>query len=98
MAQPRTRKPVPQLDQRVLRDPDALGVAIGELFDTEPDMKRHRRKIIRLQKRLRTLVTNEAWSAYLTLETAEAARLNDAVDLVAAWAFLQGRKRRRRDA
>ena len=96
MAQPRTRKRRPQLDQRVLRDPDALGVALGELFDSEPRMKRHRRKIIRLQNRLRTFVTAEAWSAYLTLETAEAARLNDAVDLVAAWAFLRGRKQRRR--
>ena len=96
MAQPRTRKRLPQLDQRVLGDPDALGVAFGELFDAEPGMQRHRRKIIRLQNRLRTLVTAEAWSAYLVLETAEAARLNDAVDLVAAWAFLRGRKQRRR--
>jgi len=94
MAQPRRR--LPQLDQRVLGDPDALGVALGELFDAEPHMKRHRRRIIRFQNRLRTLMTAKAWSAYLTLETAEAARLNDAVDLVAAWAFLEGRKQRRR--
>lgn len=96
MAASRTRKRPPRLDQRVLRDPDGLGVAIAELFDAEPRMRRHRSKIIRLQNRLRALVTAEAWSVYLDLEFAMAARLNDSVDLGTAWAFRQGRTRRRR--
>lgn len=94
MAQPRTRKRVPQFDRCVLSDPDALALAIGELFEAEPAMRRHSRKIIRLQNRLRKLVSDKTWSAYLSLENAEAARLSDAVNLVASWAFLQGRKQR----
>jgi len=58
-------------------------------------MHTHRRKIIRLQNRLKALVTAQAWAAYLDLEVATAGRLNDALDLVAAWAFLQGRRRAR---
>jgi len=87
------RKRLPRLDQRVLLDADRFGVAVGELFDAAPEMRRHRRRIIRLQNRLRKLVSDETWLAYLHLESAEAGRLNDAVDLVAAWAFLQGRRR-----
>lgn len=92
MAHLRTRRGVPRLDQRVLSDPDALGVALNALFDSDPRMKQHRRKIIALQNWMRNLVTDEAWSAYLDLETASAGRLNDAIDLVAAWAFRQGRR------
>ena len=92
MAQSPTRRHRPELDHRVLKDPDALGVAIGELFDAEPAMQRHRRKIVRLQNRLRAIVTGEAWSTYLALETASSARLNDAIDLATAWAFRQGRR------
>lgn len=93
VAAPRRR--LPRLDNGVLWDPDRIGVVLGELFDATPAMKRHRQRIIRLQKRLRKLVSDEAWRVYLDLESAEAGRLNDAADLVAAWAFLQGRRRGR---
>ena len=95
MAHPRKQKRIPQLDQRVLRDPDALGIALSELFNADPGMRRHPRKIIRRQNRLRKLVTDEAWTAYLDLEIATAARLSDAIDLATAWAFRQGRCARR---
>jgi hypothetical protein len=94
MAHPRKQKRIPQLDQRVLRDPDALGIALSELFAADPGMRRHPRKIIRRQNRLRKLVTDEAWAAYLDLEIATAARLSDAIDLATAWAFRQGRRAR----
>ena len=68
---------------------------IGDALDAEPSMRIHRRKIIRHQNRLRKLVTPEAWAVYLDLEAATAGRLNDAVDLVATWAFRQGARRPR---
>jgi hypothetical protein len=84
----------PKLDARILKDPESLSRALAELVEGDVRQQRHRRRILRLQHELRGLVTAEAWRAYLRLEDATAARLGDATDLVAIWAFKQGRRRR----
>lgn len=66
MAQPRSQQALPRLDYGVLRDADALGVALDELPDTEPRTRGHRGKIIRVQNRLTTLMPRDAYPPTLT--------------------------------
>lgn len=84
----------PKLDSRILKNPESLSRVLAEVVERDLLQKRHRRRIIRLQKQLQGLVTAEAWRVYLRLEEASAARLGEATDLVAIWAFKQGRRRR----
>lgn len=84
----------PKLDSRILKNSESLSRVLGELVERDLRQKRHRRRILRLQKRLHGLVTAEAWRVYLLLEEASAARLGEAIDLVTLWAFTQGRHRR----
>lgn len=84
----------PKLDARILKDPEALSRALAQLVEGDARQKRHRRRILRLQEELRALVSTEAWRAYLRLEEAGAVRFGEATDLVAIWAFKQGRHRR----
>jgi len=84
----------PKLDARLLNDPESLSRALGILVESDARQKRHRFHILRLQKQLKGLVSVEVWRVYLRLEDASAARLGDATDLVAKWAFKQGRRRR----
>lgn len=86
-------RPVPKLHSRILKDPESLSRTLGELVENDLRQKRHRLRILRLQKQLQALVTGEAWSLYLRLEDASAARLGEATELVAKWAFKQGRRR-----
>ena len=84
----------PKLDSRILKNSESLSRVLGELVETDLRQRRHRRRILRLQKQLHGLVTAEAWHVYLRLEEASAARLGEATDLIASWAFKQGRRRR----
>lgn len=84
----------PKLDSRILKDSESLSRVLGELVEGDLRQKQHRRRILRLQKQLQNLVTAEAWRVYLRLEDASATRLGEATDLVASWAFKQGRRHR----
>lgn len=85
---------LPRLDARVLKQPGALSIVLGQIVEGDPRHKRRRQRILRLQKQLRDLVSDEAWRTYLRLEEACASRLGEATELVAVWAFHQGRRRR----
>jgi len=87
-------RPAPKLDARTLKHPESLSTVLGELVEGDVRQKRHRLRILRLQKELRALVTEEAWRVYLRVEDASAVRLGEATELVAAWAFKQGCRRR----
>jgi hypothetical protein len=84
----------PKLDSRTLTNPESLSKALGELVEGDLRQKRHRLRILRLQKQLQACVSAEAWRVYLRLEDASATRLGETTDLVASWAFKQGRRRR----
>lgn len=89
-----TTRSASKLDSRILKNPEALSKVLGELVENDWRQKRHRSRIIRLQKQLQSLVSVEAWRVYLRLEDATAARLGEATELVATWAFKQGRRHR----
>jgi hypothetical protein len=84
----------PKLDARILNDPESLSRALGKIVEGDLRQRRHRLHILRLQKQLRGLVSVKVWRVYLRLEDASAARLGEATELVAKWAFKQGRRRR----
>lgn len=89
------RKPKPKLpllNRSILRDPQALSTVLSQVLDRDPEQDRHSRRIRRLQQKLRPVVTEQAWHQYLLLEEASSARFIHALDLVAGWAFRQGRR------
>lgn len=81
---------LPTLDTRILDDEDALTWAIDELLQADDNYQRLTGKILRVQKRLRTLASDESFAAYIRLEEAVNARFGDALVVVARWAFLAG--------
>jgi len=88
-----SRKRRPRLDRAVLVDPDALDQAHAHLLADDPNFRSYRRRILKRQRRLRDLATDDAWQAYLKVEEATSSRLAYVMDTVTEWAFLQGRRR-----
>ena len=96
MAGPRQRRRLPLLDASIVDDHEALGAALAELLRREPQLRHAQGEIIRRQAELRRRASSEAWKAYLDVEEISVARLSDALDLVAKWAFAAGRRFERR--
>ena len=72
------------------------GSAVDDLVHHEPELRVMARRIIELQERLRALVDDEGWRAYLDAEAASNARLSAVGLLVARWAYREGRRSRGR--
>jgi hypothetical protein len=80
----------------VLGDDEALGTALGELLRRNPRVRRAQGEVVRRQAELQRFVSDRAWKLYLVVEEMSVARLSDALDLVARWAFAAGRRFERR--
>ena len=87
------RRREPRLDHTILRDPEAVDEAQAKLLADDPKYRAHRRRILRRRRRLRRLLTEEAWRDYLKVEEAWAARLAYVMDVLTKWAFVQGSSR-----
>ena len=74
---------------------DDLGGVLDKLFKAEPEYRKLTIQIIRAQGRLKKSATEEAWLDYLLLEERVNNRLTFVLDLVAQWAFQQGRRHQR---
>lgn len=95
MASPRrgrVRKRELVLTAAVLRDAEHLDKLTNDLLVADAGLQRLSRRILRLQQRLRSLVDDKAWAAFLELEQAYSGRLGDAVDLMIVYGFNQGRR------
>lgn len=79
------------LTPSVLRDRDQLERLTSDLLLEDVGLQRLSRRIRRLQGRLRKLVDDKAWAAFLELEEAYSERLGDAIDVFVTFAFEQGR-------
>jgi len=89
------RKPKPKLpllNRSIVSDQQALSEALSQVLERDLTQQKHSRQIRQLQQKLRRVVTQQAWHQYLLLEEASSARFIHAVDLVAGWAFRQGRR------
>lgn len=86
----------PKLTSVVVADDLELGRVLDELFKDDPEHKRLTTKIARAQSRLKKSATKEAWHDYLLLEESVNNRLTFMLDVVATFAFEQGRRHQRR--
>ena len=58
----------PKLTRKVIRDHERLGDAIDGVLSKSKERRKLTKKILRLQDRLKRLVSVEAWHVYLKLE------------------------------
>lgn len=84
----------PKLSTGDVRDDGRLADAIYRLLKAQPDRAAASRKVQRAQRRLRKLVDDAAWDAYLSVEEAVNERADAQLHLVARWAFAEGRSGR----
>jgi len=82
----------PKLDPEVVADDEKLGAVLGEVADHDVEYRTASRQIVRLQRRLRKLVGENAWQTYLALETAVNDRDADFDECLVRWAFMAGQK------
>lgn len=87
-----TTKKLPTLNPAILRDSASLGEAIDSLVRDDRRMQLHVREILHRQRELQKVANDEAWEAYLFLETAVNARDAALMDRIAKWGFEQGRE------
>lgn len=85
----------PKLTRKVLRDHERLGDAIDRVLMKSKKRRKLTKKILRLQDRLKRLVSVEAWHVYLKLEEVVNERAIVEQDLLVEWAFESGQKQRR---
>jgi hypothetical protein len=89
---PRPPRPSPPLSPTIVASDGALSEAIDELLRSDPVWRRDSAAVRQAQERLRTVCTDEGWLAYLKVESATNERFADALDVVARWAFGEGRR------
>lgn len=83
-------KPRPKLDGTTAADEQKLAAVVDHVIHSEPVLRAQQVRVVELQNRLRGLVDDEAWRAYLALDEATTARFADALLVVARWAFEAG--------
>lgn len=82
----------PRLTPEIVADDDAVTEALDDLLLRDPEYRRLTRRIVRRQRELRGLVSEQAWSAYILLEDVTNERLDHAIRLVTRWAFRAGQR------
>ena len=85
----------PKLTRQALRDHERLADAIDRVLMKSKRRRKLTKKILRLQDRLKKLVSVEAWHVYLKLEAIVNERAIVDQDESADWAFEAGRRRSR---
>ncbi len=80
------------LDPATVTDNAQLAGAIGRLLIEDADWHRHSTRVREAQDRLRPLCPPEAWQAYLAVEQVTNERLAAALEVVARWAWNEGRE------
>ena len=85
----------PKLSRKVLRDHERLGDAVDKVLTKSKKRRKLTKHVLRLQDRLKKLVSRDAWRVYLKLETVVNERAILEQDEIAEWAFAAGRRRAR---
>lgn len=81
-----------RLTAREFADDATLSEHIYRVLAGQRGRRARSSKIRQLQRQLRKLVDDRAWSTYLSLEEAVNGRAYRELMLVAAWAFREGRR------
>ena len=82
--------PRPKLDGNTAADEQKLAAVVDHVTHSDHALRAQQVPVAALQNRLRGLVDDEAWRAYLALDEATTARFADALLVVARWAFEAG--------
>ena len=82
----------PTLTSEIVADVEAVWSAIVQALRDAPDLRQLQQEIVRRQKALRSLTAEPAWRAYLKVEQAHTARLEEVSLVLVRWAFAQGQR------
>jgi hypothetical protein len=85
-------KKTPRLTKKILHDEDALGLAIDAVLLRSNRFRRASRCVRKLQRKLRRMITRDAWLTYLRLEEVVNERAAIEADVLVEWAFKSGRR------
>ena len=80
----------PTLTPEIVADDGQLAAAVDELLRTDPDLAKLQAGVIAAQARLRAVLDDAEWAAYLGVDEAVGERLAEAVIVIARWAFDEG--------
>jgi len=80
----------PRLTADVVGDDDAVMTGLARLSLTEPRLGRQSRSIRKAQQKLRKLVDDRAFAAYLVVEERTNGRVFDEALIAVRWAFEEG--------
>jgi hypothetical protein len=90
---PRRRPTIPRVTPELITgDETRLWEALNEIIVALPGFRERHRDITRKQKRLRRLVSSDAWSAYLDIEAAVNKRHEIEMTFIVRHAFEEGRR------
>jgi len=81
-----------RLTPAILNEPEAVSELASAVLRDNRRLRRLSAEIQRQQRKLRAVSTKRAWTAYLSVEEVTNARLGEVVQLVAQWAFAEGRR------
>ena len=79
-----------KLDAQVIADHHLLAQAIESLIQANSIHQRNQRRIVRLQIELKRIISPEAWTAFVGLESAINDRAADIQEELVSWAFKAG--------
>jgi len=80
------------LTKKILHNEDALGLAIDAVLLRSNRFRQASRRVRKFQRKLRRMITGDAWLTYLRLEEVVNARAAIEVDVLVEWAFKSGRR------
>jgi hypothetical protein len=84
---------LPTLTPAIIADPEGkLALAIDRVLATSPELRELQGLLVTQQRRLRTLLSDEAWATYMEVEEATTARWAEATSVLVQWAFNEGMK------
>ncbi len=82
----------PRLTRKILTDEDALGLAIDEVLLGSKPFRQVSRRVRNVQRKLRRMMSRDAWKTYLRLEEVVNERAFIEGNLLVEWAFKSGRR------
>jgi hypothetical protein len=82
----------PRLTKKILNDEDALGLAIDAALLRSSPWRKLNRRVRKVQRKLRRMMTRDAWATYLQLEEIVNERAFVEGNVLVDWAFKSGHR------
>lgn len=82
--------PRPLLDPTTVADDHKLAAAVDQIIKTDPTAAALQGEILQLQDRLRAVVDDDGWAAFLALDAKTTERWSELALVLVRWAYEQG--------